>query len=91
MPALRCVAPDILRDILIKYAFEVVGEDHYNWILVRGEKGIPITLPKQGDLVALDVMENALNEAKMDNGTFFRFLDEVTKERSNTPTIEEKS
>jgi len=90
MPALRCVAPDILKDILLKYAFEIVAEDEHNWLFVRGETGIPVTLPKHGELVALDIMENALIEAQMNNGTFFRLLDEVKKEKSNTPSVEEK-
>ena len=71
MPALAPVAPDIFRRILELYGYKTVQEDEYNWALARNAKDIPLIIPKKGKLVALDIMMDALDKAKMDNGTFF--------------------
>ncbi len=61
--------------MLQKYGFEVVAEDEFNWCLFKQEGARPvITLPKEGDLVSLDIMMSILNQLKMDNATFFDLL-----------------
>jgi len=71
MPALAPVTPDAFRRILELHGYHIVQDDEYNWVLARDSKDVPIILPKKGSLVALDVMMDALDRAKMDNGTFF--------------------
>ena len=72
MPALRLISPIVLKEILLKYAYDVKDQDDYNWVLIRGEES-PLVIPKRGDLVAREIMENALRQAKMDNLTYFEF------------------
>lgn len=76
MPALPLIPPEVLKEVLFKYAYELIDHDDYNWVLRRGEE-LPLVIPKRGDLVAREIMENALNQSKMNNATYFRFLKQV--------------
>jgi hypothetical protein len=73
MPAIAVIPPECLKGILILYGYKVSSEDQLNWVLVR-EGSVPITVPKLGELVGLDVLMSALNKSKMDNDVFFSLL-----------------
>ncbi len=90
MPALPLIPPKALLEILLKYAYEIVDEDAFCWVLRRGEE-LPLILTKRGHVVTRDFMEAALKQAKMDNLTYFKFLKEVCPETIAGMTIEEKS
>lgn len=80
MPAIALIAPITLKNLLLRYAFDVASEDDYNWVLVRGGGEAPVellTIPKKGKKVSMEIMERALQVAKMDNTTYFRLLGEV--------------
>ena len=58
MPALKKVAPIILKEILEAAEWSVYAEDKYNWSLVNQSK-VSVEIPKKGRLVSFQVMENA--------------------------------
>ncbi len=80
MPAVACIPPWAMKEILEHFGFGVIAEDEYNWVLseTKNHSGVavpgelePIILPKRGDLLALDVMMDTLIKAKMDLHTYF--------------------
>ena len=77
MVAPRSVAPGVFKKLLEKKGFRVIDEDMSNWVMAAGEKDVPFTVPKLGDLVALDLMMNVLDKAKIDNGTYLGLLAEI--------------
>lgn len=86
MPAIACIPPWAMKEILGHFGFQVIGEDEYNWVLSEtkdhlgvaeaGEKE-PIILPKLGDLLAVDVMMDTLIKAKLDLHTYFALKSKV--------------
>jgi hypothetical protein len=87
MPAVACIPPWAMKEILEYFGFSVIVEDEYNWVLseTKNHSGIalagevePIILPKLGDLLALDVMMDTLIKAKMDLHTYFALKAKVT-------------
>lgn len=87
MPAIACIPPWAMKEILQLFGFSVIAEDEYNWVLseTKAHLGIatagevePITLPKRGDLLALDVMMDTLIKAKMDLHTYFALKAKVS-------------
>ena len=75
MPAVACIPPWAMKEILEHFGFSVIVEDEYNWVLseTKNHSGValagevePIILPKLGDLLALDVMMDTLIKARMD-------------------------
>ena len=71
MPALAPVPPTILKKILELAGYKTFKEDVHNWAMARKDDELPIILPKLGRYVAVEVMMNALDRAKMDNATYF--------------------
>ena len=57
--------------------FAISHEDDENWALSRPGHPRPVVLPKGGRLVALDVLDRALNAAGIDNQTYLDFLAEI--------------
>ena len=87
MPAVACIPPWAMKEILEHFGFSVIVEDEYNWVLseTKNHSGVaipgelePIILPKLGDLLALDVMMDTLIKAKMDLHTYFALKARVT-------------
>ena len=79
MPAVACIPPWAMKEILEHFGFTVIAEDEYNWVLseTKAHLGVatagelePLVLPKRGDLLALDVMMETLITAKMDLHTY---------------------
>lgn len=80
MPAVLAPIPPLaLKQILELYGFKVLSEDDYNWLMADpNQPGVePIVLPKMGELVAIDVMMQALIDAKMGYATYFALRDRV--------------
>jgi hypothetical protein len=74
MPAIACIPPWAMKEILEHFGFQVIAEDEYNWVMseTKGHLGVagpeekePLILPKLGDLLALDVMMDTLIKAKL--------------------------
>jgi len=81
IPAL--VPPEVFKDMLLKYGYRVEEENEDRWTLFKMDSVRPvITLPKRGKVLAVDIMMGILNQIRMDNGTYFRFLREVTSQAS---------
>jgi len=80
MPAVLAPIPPLaLKRILELYGFKVISEDEFNWLLADpGQPSSePIALPKMGELVAIDIMMQALIDAKMGYATYFALRDKV--------------
>jgi hypothetical protein len=82
MPAIKCVPPWAMKEILLLFGYRVIAEDEYNWVLSNtqdhlgiaepgAEENEPLILPKRGELLALDVMMDTLIKAKLDYHTYF--------------------
>jgi len=80
MPALRKVAPVILKEILEAAGWSIYTESRLNWSLVN-EQGISLEIPKKGRLVAFQLLENALSQAELAPGDYFRLLETVQSNR----------
>jgi len=81
MPALRKVAPIILKEILEAAGWTVYNDDRWNWSLVNKDGQLSVEIPKIGRLVSFDVMENALSKAELAPGDYFRCLRIVEENR----------
>ena|ERR1700682_5615238 len=80
MPALRKVAPVILKEILEAAEWAVYSEDKWNWSLVNAS-GVSVEIPRLVKLVSFQVMENALAQAELLPGDYFRLLAIVEEAR----------
>lgn len=80
MPPLRLIAPIILKEILEAADWKVYKQDKSNWSLVDS-RGISVEIPKRGRFVSFQVMENALAQAEITPGDYFRHLRTVTENR----------
>jgi hypothetical protein len=86
MPAIACIPPWAMKEMLELFGFQVIVEDEYNWVLseTKDHLGVatatekePIILPKRGDLLALDVMMDTLIKSQMDLHTYFALKSRV--------------
>ena len=88
MPAVACIPPWAMKEILELFGWSVIAEDEYNWVLSDAKDHIgmqdsaaevsePIILPKIGELVAVDVMMDTLVAAKLDLQKYFVLKDRV--------------
>ncbi|HUA18379.1 MAG TPA: hypothetical protein VMU80_20670 [Bryobacteraceae bacterium] len=80
MPALKKVTPVILKEIMEAADWAVYTEDRWNWSLVNAD-GVSVEIPKRGRLVSFQVMENALAQAELLPGDYFRLLAIVEEAR----------
>jgi hypothetical protein len=87
MPAIACIPPWAMKEILTLFGFLVIAEDEYNWVMSKTKDHLgvaevdekePIILPKRGELLALDVMMTTLINAKLDLHTYFALKAKVT-------------
>lgn len=78
-PAVAPIPPGALKTILELYGFEVIAEDDFNWVLAEPHvpESEPIIIPKLGDLVALEVMMQALIDSKLPFGTYLALKEKV--------------
>lgn len=75
MPALAPVAPRIFKRILELAKYETIAEDACCWILLSGTHA-PV-IPKNVDLVALEIMDSILHAAQINDGTYFKLLEQA--------------
>jgi hypothetical protein len=73
------VPPLAFKQILELYGFKVISEDEFNWLLADPHQpdSEPLILPKIGELVAIDIMMQAMIDAKMGYATYFALRDKV--------------
>src|ERR1700735_1746256 len=83
MPALRKVAPVILKEIMEAAEWSVYTEDRWNWSLVNSE-GLSLEIPKCGRLVSFQVMDNALAQADLRPADYFRLLGDCRRGSTRT-------
>ena len=80
MPALKQIAPVILKEVLEAADWRVYNEDRLNWSMVN-KSGQSVEIPKRGRLVSFDVMESAMSKADLLPGDYFRCLQIVEDAR----------
>jgi len=80
VPALKQVTPVILKEIFEAADWSVYSESKWNWSMVNTE-GISVEIPKRGRFVSFQAMENALAQAEMLPGDYFRYLGIVQEAR----------
>jgi hypothetical protein len=68
-----------MKSILEIWGWEVIAEDEWNWVIAEAkkDKGEPIILPKQGRVLALDVMMQTLIDTKLDLYNYFLIKEKV--------------
>src|SRR6266542_5333300 len=62
MVAPKPVPPGVFRKLLEERGFKVIDEDVFNWVMAKGKDEIPLTVPKLGDLIPMDVMMRILSQ-----------------------------
>ena len=72
MPALAPVPPRVFKRLLELANYQCIAEDSHCWILLSGNH--PAVVPKNGDLIALEVMDSILNAAQVNNLRYFELL-----------------
>jgi len=60
--------------MLEAFGYLVVHEDDYNWSLDRGPEDAILVVPKLGEVLAIEVMDNLLAKARIDDRTYFELL-----------------
>jgi hypothetical protein len=80
MPALKQVAPVILKEILEAAEWTLYTEDKWNWCMVDAD-GESVEIPKYGRFVSFQVMESVLSRAELLPGDYFRLLAVVEEAR----------
>ena len=75
MPAIAPVPPETLKEVLERDGWSVMIEGKYNWHL--GKNGQRVTIPKDGEVVDLTVMDSCLRRADMDLARLFELLEGV--------------
>ena len=85
MPAIACIAPLVMKQILELYGYQVLVEDGYNWVMEEktptSPESAPVILPKVGDLLAVDVQMDIFIKTKMDLQTYAVLKQRVTGEK----------
>ena len=75
MPALAPIPPEQLKRVMEILDFIVVDEDQYNWLMDKeGRNDPPITIPKIGPLVALQIMDAVIQQASVNHFQYFEAL-----------------
>ena len=75
MPAIAPLPPGRIREILDRSGYSVVDEDDFHWAMADGDSKDPILIPKQCDLVPLEVAFHVASQAGFSN--YFEFLNSV--------------
>jgi hypothetical protein len=91
MQALAPISPLALKQILELHGFKVISEDQFNWLLAdpASPTSEPIVLPRMGELVAIDVMMQAIIDAKIGYATYFSLRDRVIPRALPQPSPEQ--
>jgi hypothetical protein len=78
-PAVAPIPPGALKTILELYGFKVSAEDDFNWVLVDPKQtdSEPVVIPKIGDLVAVEVMMQALIDSKLPFSAYLGLKEKV--------------
>jgi len=71
--------PHHLKRVVELRGYAIVDEDDWNWVLAK-DVGIPITIPKDGEFVAVEVMLETLHKTGTDLGTYFPLRDQAARE-----------
>lgn len=68
-----------MKEILIGFGLRIIFEDDYNWIFddPQDAKSEPLTLPKVGDVLAVDVMMDTLLKLRMNFGAYLALKGKV--------------
>jgi hypothetical protein len=79
------VSPKQLKRIVEIRGYELVGEDEWNWALAK-DKGVPIIVPKDGEYVSIETMEEVLASVGLNTpGDYFPLRDQSAKELGLQP------
>jgi hypothetical protein len=78
-PAVAPIPPGALKTILEMYGFVVIAEDGFNWVLEDPKQADsePIVIPKIGELVAVEVMMQALIDSKLPFSAYLALKEKV--------------
>lgn len=80
------IPPKQLKLVLELADFALLAEDEFNWAMAKCGGGIPIIIPKEGDYVAVEVMEDVLGQAGLARpGDYFPLRDESARRLGLTP------
>jgi hypothetical protein len=71
-PAVAPIPPGAMKAILELYGFKLIAEDEFNWVLGDPAQleSEPVIIPRIGDLLAVDVMMQALIDSKIPFGLY---------------------
>jgi hypothetical protein len=80
----RPIPPVQLKRVVELRGYKLIDEDEWNWAFAKDD-GVPITIPKDGEYVAVDVMMDTLHKTGTDLGTYFTLRDQSAKELGLQP------
>ena len=78
-PAVAPIPPGALKAILELFGYKVIAEDDFNWVLADSTQteSEPIIIPRLGELVAVEVMMQALIDSKLPFSTYLALKAQV--------------
>lgn len=79
MPPPAPVTPVVLRGIITAAGCSQVDEDRFNWFFTTPDGKRIIVIPKQGDLVSLEIMMEILDPLPMNDGEFVKHHEAVLR------------
>jgi hypothetical protein len=85
VPAVACIPPIAMKRILELRGYRIVSEDEFNWVMEpskyeAGSLQEPITLPKRGALLAVDIMMDTLIKTKTDLQMYFSLKEKALEQ-----------
>ena len=78
MAALAPIPAKKLKAMFESDGYAVIHEDDYNWTMDRGPDDEVLTIPKLGEVMALEVMDSLLSKAKINDRKYFDLLARVS-------------
>ena len=78
MAALAPIPGRTLKAMLQADGYSVKHEDDENWTMDRGQDDEILSIPKYGDVLAMDVMGSLLDKAKINDRKYFDLLARVS-------------
>ena len=75
MPPETPIPPEIFKEVLVKAGWTVLEETNFHWAMKRD--GRTLKVPKDCDVLGLEVMEHCLIKADFGPGQYWNLLKQI--------------
>jgi hypothetical protein len=78
MAALAPIPARKLKAMFEADGYVVMHEDDHTWTLDRGPEDEILDIPKEGGVLAMEVMDSLLSKARINDRKYFELLDKIS-------------